>query len=597
MKYHPFRKKTRINTKLFLIFLSTIFIPLIVFALFLYNHQIRLMESESKKSAERELVQMADRISLEFTQIVSVSNLFYLDRDLGSFLKDYNSTFSEDFEEPYDINSILNKYSAGVNNTNFQCVVVALNGKVFGTPMFLKKMPYLDIESRQWYPSIKNYQTSVIWINDSYLDKLFTSPDYPYVYIIRQLHDLETWDRIGTLIIGISENQIRKKYSGYVGSTQSTYILDNKDHIISYIDNLDLSNSPLGLADRFRNYSGSFVYGSGEYKKLVTFHTINSTQWKIVTFSDINALFTTFSGALNVFLMIMLFYLITTTILFFALGKRFLNPINNLYNKMAKVKTGDLNVRVTVNSNDEISELSEQFNDMISKIQELMSQVVTEQELKREAEIISLQSQINPHFLYNTLASIRFMVYSGNKEDADIIILALIRLMKNSLSDSKKFITVDKEISLLQDYINIQKLAFTKPLTVKLSIEDDIKDCKIIKLLLQPLVENAIMHGLKPKKDDCVLSITGRSIDSALEFIIEDNGIGFDSSKCDLSSKTPDFTRGVGMQNVHGRIILNFGEQYGLNICSHINKGTTVTLRIPKIISKGDYLSYEHFDS
>lgn len=597
MKYHTFQMKIKIQTKLLLVFLFAIFIPLIFFTSFLFSHQMRIMENESTKSAQRELVQMADRMSLELTQIVSISNLFYLDNDLSKFFKNYNSSFTQLKDGDYDISSIVNKYTAGVNNTNFQNAVVALDGKVFGNPLFLNKMPYLDLESQLWYSSFKNNQTNIICISDPYLDRLFSSPNYPYVYIIRQLHNLETWERIGTLIMGISENQIQKKYSGYVSSTQSTYILDDNDNIISYIDNLDLGASPLKHADSFRNYSGSFVYDSGKQKKLVSFHTINATQWKIVTFSDINALFTTFSDVFNVLLFIMLLYLVATIILSYVLGKRFVNPINNLYNNMARVKKGDLNVRVTVNSNDEISELSEQFNDMITKIQQLMSQVVTEQELKREAEIMSLQSQVNPHFLYNTLASIRFMVYSGNKDDTDTIILALIRLMKNALSNSKEFITVDKEIYLLQDYINIQKLAFAKPLTINLSIAEEINDCKIIKLLLQPLVENAIMHGLKPKKDNCILSITGRAVGSVLEFIIADNGIGFDFSKCDLSIKDLGFKKGVGLQNVHNRIVLSFGEQYGLTVFSRINEGTTIKVRIPKILRKGDYSSYEHFNS
>ncbi len=597
MNFHPFQKAIHIQTKLMMLFLCTIVVPLIFFGSFLLSQQITTTESEASKSAQRELIQMAEKMSLEFSQIQSISNLFYLDSDLSNFLIDYNNSESSGVKNIHDIDRIVTKYNSGVNNVYFQVAIIALDGKVIGNPMFLNKMPTIDLNVMPWFSSIKSTQTSIIWTGDPKLDILFSSPGYPYVYVVRNLHDLKTWNRTGTLIIGISENEIKKMYSAYVGDSQSTYILNGNDEIVSQIDNQHLGVESLLPFEKLQNYSGTFNYGSGNKKQLVTFYTINSTQWKIVTFSDMGVLLQSSNSVRSAFLAIMVLYLIATIILSYVLAKRFVVPINNLYNHMAKVKNGDLDTHVTVTSNDEISELSEQFNDMIAKIRELMASVITEQKLKREAEIVSLQTQINPHFLYNTLASIRFMVYTGNKEDADTIILALIHIMKNILSDTNEFVTVEKEIDLLQDYINIQKLTFANLLTIDFDIDEQINGCKIIKLLLQPIVENAILHGLKPKKEDCVLSITGRAVEESLEFKIEDNGIGFDISKSDLNFQDRDFKKGVGLRNVHNRIILTFGEKYGITVSSRVNQGTIVTVRIPKILSEGDYSSYEHLDS
>jgi Predicted signal transduction protein with a C-terminal ATPase domain len=555
------------------------------------------MNNEASTSAQRELVQMADRLSLEFTQVRSVSNLFYLDKNVSAFLKDYNSSSDDKAAQRHGADSMANKYNAALNNIYFQVALIARNGKVFGNPMFKNDIPYIFLEDKPWYSSFKNNQSEIIWTSDSTLDNMFSSPGYPYVYVIRKLHDLDTWDTIGTLIMGISELEIKKMYSGYVSSTQSTYIMDGKHHIISYIDNLGLGDDALQHFNNLENYSGSFVYSSGPRKVLVNYYTINATQWKIVTISDLNALLMGFSSIRNIFLLILALYLVATIILSYVLAKRFVVPINNLYTNMARVKNGDLDAHVAVTSNDEIAELSDQFNDMLTKIRDLMAHVVTEERLKREAEIMALQTQINPHFLYNTLASIRFMVYTGNKEDADTIILALIHLMKNTLSDANEFVTVEKEINLLQDYISIQKLAFVKPLNISIDIEEEINNCKIIKLLLQPIVENAILHGLKPKKDDCWLSITGRSVGSILEFKVADNGVGFDGSQINLNKKDPNHKNSIGLNNVYNRIVLTFGEQYGITVVSRINEGTCVTVRIPKIINEGGYSSYEHIDS
>ncbi len=597
MDHHPFQKITHIQTKLMLIFFCTIVIPLIFFGSFLLSQQIITTENEASSSAQRELIQMAEKMSLEFSQIQSISNLFYLDSDLSNFLGDYNNSERKVAKNIHDIDHIVTKYNSGVNNVYFQVAIVALDGKVMGNPMFLNKTPIIQLSEMPWFASIRKTQTNIIWTKDSKLDTLFSSPGYPYVYVVRDLHNLSTGARIGTLIIGISENEIRKMYSSYVSDAQSTCILNENDEIVSQIDNQQLGIESLLPFENLRNYSGTFHYGSGDNKQLVTFYTINSTQWKIVTYYNMGVLLQSFDSVRSVFLSIMSLYLIATIILSYVLAKHFVVPINNLYSHMAKVKTGDLDAYVTITSNDEIAELSEQFNEMIAKIHELMTSVMTEQKLKREAEILSLQTQINPHFLYNTLASIRFMVYTGNKEDADTIILALIHIMKNTLSDINEFVTVEKEVDLLRDYIDIQKLTFASPPTVHFDIDENINGCKIIKLLLQPIVENAILHGLKPKKSDCILTITGRAVDEILEFKIVDNGVGFDISKSNLNFQNRDFKNGVGLRNVHNRIVLTFGEEYGITVVSCINQGTAVTVRIPKILSEGDYSSYEHLDS
>ncbi|MFV0414585.1 MAG: sensor histidine kinase, partial [Oscillospiraceae bacterium] len=232
--------------------------------------------------------------------------------------------------------------------------------------------------------------------------------------------------------------------------------------------------------------------------------------------------------------------------------------------------------------------------DMLQEIRDLMDNVVQEQKLKRDAEILSLQTQINPHLLYNTLASIRFLVFTGDKKTADNAILALIRLMKNTLSDAREFVTVENEFDLLQDYIQLQRLAFDRPVEVSVDVDDNILDCKIIKLLLQPVVENAFLHGLKPKAGSIQLCIAGKADQNDLVFTVEDNGVGFDTEKANYTDKDPA-SRSVGLRNVHNRIVLTFGEGYGLTVQSTLSEGTAVTLRIPLIRSKGEYSSYEHF--
>lgn len=593
MKVRNLFTNMRIQTKLTLVFLLTIAAPLLFFGTFLLNTQIDLLESVASNSAQRELIQMADRMSLQLTQIKAITNLLYLDEDLNALLSGYSAENPK--LDKRTIHSVVSRYNAGLNNLYFNVAIIMPDHKLYGNALHSASISSLDITDTNWYKFINGRMSNTIWTTDEKLDTVFSTPSLPYIYAIRQIYDRHSWKPIGIMIIGFSETEIKKMYSGYVSSYQSAYILEESGQIISSEDNQNL-HFPIDIS-MLNNYSGSYMQSISSTRQLVTYHTINATQWKIVTISDLDILLDEFSSAKNIFITILCLYLIAATILSFILPKKFLVPLKQLYHNMALVKEGDLNARVEIRANDEIGELSVQFNDMLITISNLVQNVINEQQLKREAEILALQTQINPHFLYNTLASIRFMVYSGKKEDADTVILALIRIMKNTLSDVSEFITVDKELSLLSDYIQIQQMTFARPIDVTISVSDDIKNCKTAKLLLQPIVENAILHGLKPKQEDCKLQIEGKLLDeNAIIFTVTDNGIGFESSRAYTSENEFQPKSGVGLKNVNDRIALTFGSKYGLKIRSTPGSGTAVYITIPKIVSSGGYISYEHSD-
>jgi len=308
---------------------------------------------------------------------------------------------------------------------------------------------------------------------------------------------------------------------------------------------------------------------------------------------DLNHLLSNFNSINYLYLVVIGIYFIITIILCSVFLTKFTKPIQVLYQNMEKVKANNFDVTVPILSNDEIGDLSHKFNSMIERIKQLMENLLKEQEEKRQAELITLQTQINPHFLYNTLASIRYLIYTEKKEDVDNIILSLIRILKNSLSNTEEFVSIQKEISILEDYILIQKFAFSQKVTVDIHMEEDILSCKTIKLILQPLVENAFMHGLKPKNSNGYLSIKGYSHENMVCFEIYDNGVGF-IPEADIKKK---HRRGIGLQNVKDRIELTFGKKYSLNIDSRPDEFTKITINIPKIACEEEFVYYEHFDS
>ncbi|TXK83976.1 sensor histidine kinase [Paenibacillus sp. N3.4] len=267
----------------------------------------------------------------------------------------------------------------------------------------------------------------------------------------------------------------------------------------------------------------------------------------------------------------------------YIVARKLAVPIRMLYYDISRVEMGDLTVRSKVKGNDEIGSLAAKFNAMVIRIADLMSNVIYEQQKKRDAELVALQSQINPHFLYNTLASIRFMLAKHDPEKVDSVIVALVKLLKMTLTRHDEFITVRQEIDILKQYVYIQQARQGAGLEVFFEVEDSMLNCLTIKLLLQPIVENAIFHGIEPKGSQGVLFIRGEQRGTDVMFEVSDDGIGFANSMHILNTTSALHGKGIGLRNVHNRIQLYFGEDYGLEVHSEVGVGTTVRIRMPAI--------------
>lgn len=573
------KKHISIKEKLIYIYIGGVIIPLLLFSLAFFKIQKNTMKNTSADIAYNELVQITGLIDGELEQLMSISNLLYLDSDLNNFVKSYNQDPDINLDTEH-VNRILNKYNSGISNINFNSVIFTNRGEAIGDATLIHKSDSINISDQSWFKRLMDRPSDILWLKDELLDTIFTSAGQDYIYLIRELQNRETWDKTGILILGISENELRKLYSGYVNDYSSIFILNEKGSLISAIDNLNLNEIPKFILNNLYHYTGrDFEEKVNDQELLMTHYTIKTSNWKIFMLNDLNYLLSNFDSIRSLYLRVIIIYFVITLILCSVFLTKFTKPIQVLYQYMEKVKSNDLDVTVPVVSRDEIGYLSEQFNSMIAEIKQLMENLVKEQEEKRQAELISLQTQINPHFLYNTLASIRYLIYTEKKEDVDNIILSLIRILKYSLSDTKEFISIQKEISILEDYIFIQKYAFSNTVKVDINIDDEILNCKTIKLILQPLVENSFMHGLKPKKENGYLSIKGFAKDNNVYFEIFDNGVGFDpNADADKSRK-----RSIGLKNVRERIQLTFGEGYGLYIESEQNVYTRITVKIPKI--------------
>lgn len=265
-------------------------------------------------------------------------------------------------------------------------------------------------------------------------------------------------------------------------------------------------------------------------------------------------------------------------------------PIKKLHDVTTTITKNDLQVLVTSDNLDEISELGMSFNVMIGRIRDLLDAKIKEQENLKKAELRALQAQINPHFLYNTLDTIVWMAEANKSDQVIEIVRALSSFFRIALSKGKDWIPIGQEIEHVRSYLTIQKMRYRDILDYKIDIDQGVLDSTILKLTLQPLVENALYHGIKSKRNGGVITVRARRAEPNLILLeVQDDGVGLTPYKLaqvqaslnDDSSEISLKESGFGLENVNKRIKLFYGRQYGITVHSQYQSGTLVTLAIP----------------
>jgi len=265
-------------------------------------------------------------------------------------------------------------------------------------------------------------------------------------------------------------------------------------------------------------------------------------------------------------------------------------PIKKLHDVTTTITEKDLEVLVTGDNVDELTELSRSFNAMIGKIRELLDEKIEEQRRLKKAEFKTLQAQINPHFLYNTLDTIIWKAEANQKDQIIELVQALSSFFRITLSKGQDWITIGEEVEHVRSYLRIQSMRYRDILTYTIDVDEEILHGTILKLMLQPLVENALYHGIKNKRGGGTIAVRGYRLGEGQALLeVEDNGIGIAADElaqlreglADESRRDDIGEHGFGIYNVHQRIKLYYGRQFGLSIESEPQWGTKVSLTIP----------------
>lgn len=412
---------------------------------------------------------------------------------------------------------------------------------------------------------------------------------YDKVVLYREIFDLTQKQTLGYIVIGVDQGRFRKLCESTVKNNQeSIIILDVNGGELIQIGELDEGVEEYLKSEAFmkQNYlerPSHFTYGDydvvcnqSERNASIVCKIVPRYKLQMQLFDTIYMPMILLAGMM---IGLMPLLLIISNIV--------TKPLTHLSEAIKKFSAGDFEQQVEVSTHDEVGEVAECFNKMVKDIKELIDQnyVMTLQE--KESELAALQAQINPHFLYNTLDSLYWQVVEiGNDEIAENI-LALSQLFRLVLSQGQKEVTVEQEMELISRYLQIQKMRFTKRLNYEIEVEESVKKVKIPKLILQPFVENAIVHGFENITVPCYLKVTVREEKEFLYCSIQDTGIGMNQNQiAEIYEEEPvQYSKQrigkYAIKNIRERLELKYQQDFKLEITSEVGKGTMVVLRIP----------------
>ncbi len=449
-----------------------------------------------------------------------------------------------------------------------------------------------DVTQEEWFDNTLE-RTDNLHFTTPHVQYIFDNKEQQYRWVITLTRAVEithgTSTEQGILLIDIRYSSLQQILEDISIGNQGYLYMIGSDGELIYHPQMQL----IETGQMSENISAAIEYRDGNYheeykgeSRNVSVKSVGYTGWKLLSVTPEKGLslsnlkmrlFVAFVAAAFLFVLVMINAFISS---------RITNPIQELEKSVNAIEAGELDTEVYTGGSYEIEHLGRSIGDMAKRIKALMQDIVAEHESKRKSEFDTLQSQINPHFLYNTLDIIVWMIENERRQEAVKVVTALARFFRISLSKGKSIITVRDELEHVRNYLTIQQMRFKNKFIYEIEAGEDVMDLACLKLMLQPLVENAIYHGMEFMDGDGEIHVRVKKEQGELWLEVCDNGLGMTAEQVEnlLSEKLQASSRrgsGIGVKNVNERIRLYFGEAYGLVIESEPDEGTVIRCHLP----------------
>lgn len=549
-------------------FVCIVFFPIAILSLVIYGTYksgiVNLAQSNAKDSLEL----LEYNIEQQFLQYDSLAYFISKDVQLQEISRYENA---QEFNQDQDIQETLRQLLQYYQSTAYQVYRVVIsyeNGILFATDQ--KTAASHEPQNQSWYKLCRQEPGKSHFLNYAQNEPIYDgieAANSERIIVCRSMED-HTGAFIGTVCVEMYSQVLEKSTSNILSRNGSYVYIVNSDGKVVY--------SP--VLGKIQEASDKNYY---------SVEILNPrTQWTIVGVVAMDAYLTQLNILTTVLAITLLVIACVMALISRKVGNSIVEPIQTLQALMHQAEKGDLSIRFQEGAPKEIQDLGNSFNVMIEKLDYNVKQVRIEQKAKRKAEMEALQANIKPHFLYNTLDTIHWMAKGYHAADIVETVDALSTLFRIALSKGSENIPVHKEIQHVTSYLQIQKIRYEDMISYEICVEQDCEELLVKKLILQPLVENSIYHGIKESGKKGTIFIRIWKDDSAIYLAVEDDGMGMTQERLEkvrgsLTHFQPEEGGAYGVVNVHQRLILNYGPPYGLYLESEEGEGTTALICHP----------------
>ena len=503
----------------------------------------------------------------------------YVDGGIGKNMRSYemsSQAFSDTLLSRADISSIM---------------IFGKKKMLLNRSMYTYQRVALDYSKLDWYAkAVAKPQDAIITGPNRHS---FFDTDDEMISLSREVQSYENGTFRGVILINLNMNKITEICNSFQEKQENFICIINDKGELVYeqqngkerfaFDEKENRQKLNTALERMKESCFRLNYRGEKY--LVTRTDMKTTGWTLVSMVPYKSVMAETMAISGVMILAVVITLIVTLLLLNRILTGVVKPLKKLEKYMVQVNPDNMDQRMEILTDDEIGHLSMKFNQMMDRIRNLKEQVIEEQEDKRKYELQALQAQINPHFLYNTLDSI---IWMAETNDSNIVAMteALAKLFRISLNKGNEEISLERELEHVKNYLIIQSMRYADKFTYEISVDPGVERCRTIKLILQPIVENCIYHGIKKKRGTGKITIRAYRREQNLIIEVSDDGCGMPKEICrkilsdEIESENISGS-GIGVKNVNERIQLRFGKKYGLSYSSEEGVGTTVTYVLP----------------
>jgi two-component system, sensor histidine kinase YesM len=601
-------ERLSLQQKLIALYIIIIIIPIIIFISIyssnVYDRAINEIRIKSENALEIEQIHIKNNIeTIRRTAQMVVSDIEFID-----FVKNRNEANIDQLID-FKMNELSNVTRLQTNNPAIENIrLYTMN------PYITEMWPILFKEDRimnkPWRDEVINRNGMEVWWFEQKTEdvlKRLPSQNTSKISLLREL-DYPKDEHLGIIEINMYLKNFFPKMFGTLQDPDSVYVVIDKDnnmirnfqHTFFEDEGIDPEELKLKFSKLKHDGTGSFQFVNNETPYLVITAYIDDLEAHLLNVISLEGLYAETAKTRNVIFSGIVFLVIILSLVTYVLILLLLKKMYKLRDSMKRVEGGDFSVDVEVNGQDEISELAFHFKSLLRKMNGLIADAVNKQAAAKETELKALKTQIDSHFLYNTLENIKMMAEIEGELAISDAITALGEMMRYNLKWKNDFVVLEKELNYIKNYVDIMNLRLDGMLTLEIDVPKELFDQEVLKMSLQPIIENAVKHGIIPneQKSKGMLRVSASYSDDYVTIEITDNGAGMSEKQCDLLNQSiqsgqenhhPESKSGsgIGIHNVNERIQLYYGKEHGVFITSVEGEFTMVTIKMPCKIMKG----------